>query len=225
MLGADEFGFATAPLIAAGCVMMRKCHLNTCPVGIATQDPVLRARFTGQPEHVINYFFFVAEEVRELMAKLGFRKFDEMIGRTDRLDMVPAIEHWKAKGIDLSRLLHQAAPRPGVAVYNCETQDHHLDKALDNELIAAAQSALDARATGAHRARRSAMSIAPSAPCCRARWRGAMAMPVCRRTRSGRAFAALAGQSFGAFLARGVTLGAVRRRQRLCRQGIVGRAA
>ena len=89
LLGADEFGFATAPLIAAGCIMMRKCHLNTCPVGIATQDPVLRARFTGQPEHVINYFFFVAEEVRELMAQLGFRTFDEMIGRVDRLDMVP----------------------------------------------------------------------------------------------------------------------------------------
>src|SRR5487761_2472182 len=116
LLGADEFGFATAPLIAAGCIMMRKCHLNTCPVGIATQDPVLRARFTGTPEHVINYFFFVAEEVRELMAKLGFRTMDEMIGRVDRLDAVRAVDHWKAKGIDLSRLLYQVPARPGIAI-------------------------------------------------------------------------------------------------------------
>ncbi len=145
LLGADEFGFATAPLIAAGCIMMRKCHLNTCPVGIATQDPVLRARFTGQPEHVINFFFFVAEEVRELMAQLGFRTVNEMIGRVDRLDMVPAVDHWKAKGIDLSRLLYQQPAAPGVAIYNCETQDHGLDKALDNELIAESQPALERR--------------------------------------------------------------------------------
>src|SRR5213076_1459272 len=105
MLGADEFGFATAPLIAAGCIMMRKCHLNTCPVGIATQDPVLRKKFTGQPEHVINYFFFVAEEMRELMAKLGFRTVAEMVGRVDRLKAQQAIDHWKAKGLDLSPLL------------------------------------------------------------------------------------------------------------------------
>jgi glutamate synthase (NADPH/NADH) large chain len=143
MLGADEFGFSTAPLIAAGCIMMRKCHLNTCPVGIATQDPVLRKRFTGQPEHVINYFFFVAEEVRELMAKLGFRSFAEMVGRVDRLDMRRAIDHWKAKGVDLSRLLHAAEARPGVAIHNGESQNHHLEKAIDNELIAAAKSALD----------------------------------------------------------------------------------
>src|SRR6201985_3432040 len=122
MLGADEFGFATAPLIAAGCVMMRKCHLNTCPVGIATQDPVLRKRFTGEPEHVINYFFFVAEEVRELMAKLGFRTFNEMVGRVDKIDMRKAIEHWKAHGVDLGRILYQAPARKGVAIYNCEKQ-------------------------------------------------------------------------------------------------------
>jgi glutamate synthase domain-containing protein 2/glutamate synthase domain-containing protein 1/glutamate synthase domain-containing protein 3 len=143
MLGADEFGFATAPLIAAGCIMMRKCHLNTCPVGIATQDPVLRKRFTGQPEHVINYFFFVAEEVRELMAQLGFRTFDAMVGRVDRLDVMPAVNHWKAKGVDLSRLLYQEPAKPGVAIYHCEAQNHHLDKALDNELIALAQPALE----------------------------------------------------------------------------------
>jgi glutamate synthase (NADPH) large chain len=143
LLGADEFGFATAPLIAAGCVMMRKCHLNTCPVGIATQDPVLRARFTGQPEHVINFFFFIAEEVRELMAELGFRTMNEMVGRVDRLDMVRAVNHWKARGVDLSRILYQEKAAPGVAIYHCETQDHQLDKALDQELIAASQAALD----------------------------------------------------------------------------------
>ncbi len=143
LLGADEFGFATAPLIAAGCIMMRKCHLNTCPVGIATQDPVLRKRFTGEPEHVINYFFFVAEEVRALMARLGFRTFKEMIGQVGKLDMRRAIDHWKAKGVDLSRILHPAAVRPGVATYNSERQEHHLEKALDNELIAAARTAIE----------------------------------------------------------------------------------
>ncbi len=143
LLGADEFGFATAPLIAAGCIMMRKCHLNTCPVGIATQDPVLRARFTGTPEHVINYFFFVAEEVRELMAKLGFRTINEMIGRVDRLDMRRALDHWKAAGVDLSRILHQVPAREGVAIWNSERQVHHLERALDMELIAAARPALE----------------------------------------------------------------------------------
>src|SRR5881398_3672729 len=143
MLGADEFGFATAPLIAAGCIMMRKCHLNTCPVGIATQDPVLRKRFTGLPEHVINYFFFVAEEVRELMAKLGFRTFNEMVGQVEKLDMRRAIDHWKAKGVDLSRILYHAPRRPGIAIYNCEKQDHHLEKVLDRRLIDKAKAALD----------------------------------------------------------------------------------
>jgi glutamate synthase (NADPH/NADH) large chain len=205
LLGADEFGFATAPLIAAGCVMMRKCHLNTCPVGIATQDPVLRARFTGQPEHVINYFFFVAEEVRELMAQLGFRNFIEMIGRVDRLDMIRAIEHWKAKGVDLSRLLHSVTPKPGVAIYNCEGQNHHLDKSLDNELIAAAQAALDAREPV--RIERDIRNVHRTV--------GAMLSgEVARRYGHGglpqdtiwASFHGNAGQSFGAFLARGVTL-------------------
>ena len=108
LLGADEFGFSTAPLIAAGCIMMRKCHLNTCPVGVATQDPVLRKRFIGQPEHVINFFFFVAEEVRELMAAMGFRTFAEMVGQMQMLDKRQVIEHWKAKGLDFSRLFYQA---------------------------------------------------------------------------------------------------------------------
>jgi glutamate synthase (NADPH/NADH) large chain len=142
LLGADEFGFATAPLIASGCIMMRKCHLNTCPVGVATQDPELRKRFTGKPEHVINYFFFVAEEVRQLMARLGFRTMNEMIGQSDRLEMRRAIDHWKAHGLDYSRLL--AKPKVGleVATYNCEPQDHGLENALDRELIARAEPAL-----------------------------------------------------------------------------------
>src|SRR5712671_2400842 len=205
MLGADEFGFATAPLIAAGCIMMRVCHLNTCPVGVATQDPVLRKRFVGQPEHVINYFFFVAEEVREIMAKLGFRTFSEMVGRVDKLDMVRAIDHWKAKGIDLSRLLYQEPAKPGVAIYNCEQQQHHLDKALDNELIAEAQPALDERRPV--RIERPIRNVHRTV--------GAMLSGQVAR-RYGHAglpqdtiwatFRGNAGQSFGAFLAHGVTL-------------------
>ena len=145
LLGADEFGFSTAPLIAAGCIMMRKCHLNTCPVGVATQDTELRKRFTGTPEHVINYFFFVAEEVRELMAYLGFRSFSEMIGESQRLDQRRTIEHYKAKGIDLSRILTKPEAAPGVATHNSERQDHKLDKILDRHLIEKAQPALTER--------------------------------------------------------------------------------
>ena len=143
MLGADEFGFATIALIVMGCLMMRKCHLNTCPVGIATQDPELRKQFTGQPEHLVNYFMFVAEEVREWMAKLGFRTVNEMIGRSDKLDMRSAISHWKAKGLDFSKILYKPEVGPEVATYNCEKQDHGLDKALDQALIEQAQPALE----------------------------------------------------------------------------------
>ncbi len=143
LLGADEFGFATAPLIAAGCIMMRKCHLNTCPVGVATQNPVLRARFTGQPEHVINYFFFVAEELRQIMAEMGFRTVEEMIGRVDRIDMKKAINHWKADGVDLSRLLHQVPLAEGTKLYQTIEQDHGLAAALDIELIEAARPAIE----------------------------------------------------------------------------------
>ncbi|MGE3231587.1 MAG: glutamate synthase large subunit, partial [Hyphomicrobium sp.] len=145
LLGADEFGFATAPLIAAGCIMMRKCHLNTCPVGVATQDPVLRARFTGQPEHVVNYFFFVAEEVRELMAAMGYRSFSEMVGQTDWLNKERAIDHWKARGLDFTNVFHKPHAPRGVAIHHSEAQNHGLDKVLDNALIAAAASALDAK--------------------------------------------------------------------------------
>ncbi|MBN9001988.1 MAG: glutamate synthase subunit alpha, partial [Rhizobiales bacterium] len=143
LLGADEFGFATAPLIAAGCIMMRKCHLNTCPVGVATQDPVLRKRFTGQPEHVINFFFFVAEEVREIMAELGYRTFNEMVGQTQMLDQTRLVAHWKAKGLDFSKLFVKQKEEPGQKIYQCEAQNHHLEKVLDRKLIAEAQPAID----------------------------------------------------------------------------------
>jgi glutamate synthase (NADPH) large chain len=143
LLGADEFGFATAPLVVEGCIMMRKCHLNTCPVGVATQDPVLRRKFTGQPEHVVNYFFFVAEEVREYMAQMGIRKFSDLIGRTDLLDMRAGIAHWKASGLDFSKIFYQPKVSADVARSHCEEQDHGLDKALDNKLIAQARVALE----------------------------------------------------------------------------------
>ena len=143
LLGADEFGFATAPLVAEGCIMMRKCHLNTCPVGVATQDPVLRAKFTGRPEHVVNFFFFVAEEARQIMAQLGIRTFDELIGRADLLDTRKGIAHWKAKGLDFSRIFHQPAAPAEVARRQVEEQDHGLAKALDVKLIEKAKPALE----------------------------------------------------------------------------------
>ncbi len=205
LLGADEFGFATAPLIAAGCIMMRKCHLNTCPVGVATQDPVLRARFTGQPEHVINYFFFVAEELRAIMAELGFRTVGEMVGRVDRLDTRQAITHWKAQGIDLSRLLHRVAPVAGTTLNWSGTQDHGLEAALDNELIAAAADALDKKQPV--RIEREVINVNRTV--------GAMLSGEVAK-RHGHAglpdntisirLTGVAGQSFGAFLAHGVTL-------------------
>ncbi len=205
LLGADEFGFATAPLIAAGCIMMRKCHLNTCPVGVATQDPVLRARFTGKPEHVINYFFFVAEELRQIMAEMGFRTVDEMIGRVDRMDARPAVEHWKAHGVDLSRLLYAQPPGDAPALWNCDHQDHGLGGALDHELIAAAQPALEGK--GPVVVERTIRNVNRTV--------GAMLSGEVAR-RFGHAglpegtitvkFTGVAGQSFGGFLARGVAL-------------------
>jgi len=205
LLGADEFGFSTAPLIAAGCIMMRKCHLNTCPVGVATQDPVLRARFTGTPEHVINYFFFVAEELRAIMAQLGFKTLAEMTGRVDKLDMRKAIDHWKAKGVDLSRILHRVQPKPGVATHNCERQNHGLETALDHDLIAAAKPAIESGQP--IRLERTIRNVD--------RTTGAMLSGEIAK-RHGHAglpedtiairFEGTAGQSFGAFLARGVSL-------------------
>jgi glutamate synthase (NADPH/NADH) large chain len=204
LLGADEFGFATAPLIAAGCIMMRKCHLNTCPVGIATQDPVLRKRFTGQPEHVINFFFFVAEEVRRLMATMGYRSFDEMIGQMQMLDEQQAIDHWKARGLDFSRLFHKPAAQ-GQANFHSTRQDHGLEKVLDRKLIAAAKASIE---TGTRVTIETAINNTDRAT-------GAMLSGVIAR-RYGHAglpgdtihirAKGTAGQSFGAWLAAGVTL-------------------
>jgi len=142
LLGADEFGFATAPLVVEGCIMMRKCHLNTCPVGVATQDPLLRQKFSGKPEHVVNYFFFVAEEVRQIMAQLGVRKFDDLIGRADLLDMRAGIAHWKAKGLDFSRLLAMPNVPADVPRFHQEAQEHGLEKSLDNVLIEKSRPAI-----------------------------------------------------------------------------------
>jgi len=145
LLGAEEFGFSTMPLVSMGCIMMRKCHLNTCSVGIATQDPVLRARFKGQPENVINFFFFLAEQVRQYMAKLGFRTFDEMVGRVEKIDATVADAHWKAKGIDLSSILYLPTLPSRVARHKVQAQDHGLDKALDHVLIEKAAPALESK--------------------------------------------------------------------------------
>ncbi|MDA1347910.1 MAG: glutamate synthase large subunit, partial [Chloroflexi bacterium] len=143
LLGAEEFGFATAPLISLGCIMLRKCHLNTCSVGIATQDPQLRKQFAGEPEHVINYFFFVAEQLRQIMSNLGFRTINEMVGRADMLEKRNAIEHWKARGLDFSKLLYRPEAPVGVATYCCEGQDHGLESALDHALIEKSRDALE----------------------------------------------------------------------------------
>ena len=203
LLGADEFGFATAPLVVEGCIMMRKCHLNTCPVGVATQDPVLRKKFQGKPEHVVNYFFFVAEEAREIMAQLGIRRFDELIGRVDLLDMRAGIEHWKARGLDFSRVFH-AVPSSGV-LYQAETQNHGLEHALDHQLIARSSAAIEdgekVSFTTAVRNRNRTLGAMLSGVIA-ARY-GHEGLPTdtihiqCKGS---------AGQSFGAFLAHGITL-------------------
>jgi glutamate synthase (NADPH) large chain len=205
LLGADEFGFATAPLIAAGCIMMRKCHLNTCPVGVATQDPVLRKRFTGQPEHVINYFFFVAEELRVIMAEMGFRTVEEMIGRVDKIDMRKALDHWKAQGIDLSRILHQVPLAVGDSFHQTGTQDHGLQTALDNDLIAAATPALErGEAVLIEReVKNGNRTIGAMLSGEIAKRYGHDGLPDnCIQLR----MTGVAGQSFGAFLSHGVTL-------------------
>ena len=205
MLGADEFGFATAPLVVEGCIMMRKCHLNTCPVGVATQDPVLRRRFKGQPEHVVNYFFFVAEEVREIMAQLGIRRFDELIGRTDLLDMKKGVEHWKAKGLDFSRIFYQPPMPPEVARHHCETQDHGLDRALDHKLIAMSAPALERgeRVSFISPIRNVNRTVGTMLSAQVARCYGHEGLPDDTIHIQ---FQGTAGQSFGAFLAHGITL-------------------
>ena len=143
--GAEEFGFASAALVASGCIAMRVCHLNTCPVGIATQDPKLREKFEGRPEHVVNFMMFIADELREHMAALGFRTLDEMVGHVECLDANEAIQHWKARNIDLSQILHQPDVGPDEPLHCVELQDHGLDGALDNQLIELAQEALEHR--------------------------------------------------------------------------------
>ncbi len=205
LLGADEFGFATAPLVVEGCIMMRKCHLNTCPVGVATQDPELRKRFSGQPEHVVNYFFFVAEEVREIMARLGIRKFDELVGRADLLDMRAGIEHWKARGLDFTKIFHQPPVPAEVPRRHTEDQDHGLAKALDHKLIEQARPALEkgqkvrieTKITNVNRTCGTMLSGEV------ARRYGNAGLPddTIHIKLTG-----TAGQSFGAFLAKGVTL-------------------
>jgi glutamate synthase domain-containing protein 2/glutamate synthase domain-containing protein 1/glutamate synthase domain-containing protein 3 len=205
LLGAEEFGFATMPLITMGCIMMRKCHLNTCAVGIATQDPVLRARFTGQPEHVVNFFFFIAEQVRENMAKLGFRTVDEMVGRVDKIDAAVADVHWKAKGIDLSSILYSPTLPSRVARRKMQAQDHGLDKALDHQLIAKAAPALESQTpvTGSFAIRNVHRTVGAMLGGEIARRYGSAGLPD--GTIHFR-FAGSAGQSFGAFVPNGVTL-------------------
>ena len=205
LLGAEEFGFATTPLIAMGCVMMRKCHLNTCSVGIATQDPVLRKQFQGQPEHVINFFFFIAEQVRQYMAELGFRTVDEMVGRVEMLDTVPAVDHWKARGLDYSAILYDPPVPSRVSRHCVHVQDHGLEQALDHKILKAAQVALetltpmevDMPVRNVHRTIGTMLSGEI------ARRYGSAGLPedTLRLRLSGSA-----GQSFGAFLAKGVTL-------------------
>ena len=204
MLGADEFGFATAPLVVEGCIMMRKCHLNTCPVGIATQDPVLRRKFTGQPEHVVNFFFFVAEEVREIMASLGLRTFEELIGRADLLDVRAGIDHWKARGLDFSRVFFQPRMPAEVARRQVEAQDHGLTGALDHQLLAGAAPALDRKLPVrlSHRIRNANRSVGAMLSGAVARRYGHEGLP---EDTIHVAFEGIAGQSFGAFLARGIT--------------------
>jgi len=205
LLGAEEFGFATAPLVATGCIMMRKCHLNTCPVGIATQDPVLRAKFNGQPEHVVRFMFYVAEEAREIMASLGFRSIKEMVGQVDRIRQKTNVAHWKASKLDFSDVLMPAAAKPGVEVSKTMEQDHGLSATLDVMLIDRLKPALERRehvrldipVRNAHR------TIG-----------GMLAGEVARRFGQeglpegtiDLRFTGSAGQSFGAWVTRGMTL-------------------
>ncbi len=205
LLGADEFGFATAPLVAAGCIMMRKCHLNTCPVGVATQDPVLRKRFTGKPEHVINYFFFIAEEVREMMASMGFATFADMIGETDVLDTADAVDHWKARGLDFSKLFHRPVEAEKFDTHRTIDQNHPIVDIIDRRFIADAAAALDDKtsvklAYPIGNTDRSAGTMLSGEV---ARRYGNAGLPddTIHITLTG-----VAGQSFGAWAAKGVTL-------------------
>jgi glutamate synthase domain-containing protein 3 len=231
LLGADEVGMSTLPLIATGCIMMRKCHLNTCPVGIATQDPELRKKFAGKPEYVVNLFFFIAEEVREIMAELGFRTVNEMIGRADLLEYDPLPDHWKAKKLDLSRVLYKARPWEGETLYCSQTQDHGIDKALDNELLELCKASLEPKlnredvtktriAIGIRNVNRTVGTMLSS--------------ELTRRHKVGLETGTLpedtvwidctgtAGQSFGAFAIKGVTLNVIGEANDYCGKGLSG---
>ncbi|WHZ15887.1 MAG: Glutamate synthase [NADPH] large chain [Nitrospira sp.] len=205
LLGAEEYGFATAPLIVEGCIMMRKCHLNTCPVGIATQDPVLRKKFTGQPDHVVNFFFFVAEELRQIMAKLGFRTINEMVGRVDKLRIQKAVEHWKAKGLDLTPLLKMPEVGPEVARYCVQKQDHGIADILDRTLIEQCRPAIERgeKVTLELPIRNLNRTVGTMLSSQVARKYGLEGLPADTITIK---FNGSAGQSFGAFLSRGITL-------------------
>ena len=205
MLGADEFGFSTAALVTLGCIMLRKCHLNTCSVGIATQDPQLRKRFEGEPQQVVNLFTFIAEEIREIMAELGFRKFDDLVGRVDMLESREVIDHWKAKGLDLTNILHKADVPAHVAIRHVQRQNHGLEKALDNTLVERCKNSIENKAPiefncEIKNTNRTVGTILSSTI---ARKYGLAGLPEDTITIK---FKGSAGQSFGAFLARGVTL-------------------
>ncbi|MFT4849895.1 MAG: glutamate synthase (NADPH/NADH) large chain, partial [Sediminicola sp.] len=205
LLGAEEFGFATAPLVASGCVMMRVCHLNTCPVGIATQNPELRKKFKGKPEHVVNFMYFVAQELREIMAQLGFRTVDEMVGQVQKLNRNKTIDFYKSNGLDLSPILHQVSTPEGTKLYNTETQDHDLEKALDFKIIRKAHPALfrkektvlESKITNRDRAFGAILSNEIS------KIYGAQGLPENTLKIN---FTGSAGQSFGAFATNGLTL-------------------
>ena len=204
LLGADEFGFATAPLVVEGCIMMRKCHLNTCPVGVATQDPVLRRKFAGKPEHVVNFFFFIAEEARTIMAQLGIRTFDELIGRADLLDTRKGVAHWKARGLDFSRVFHQPDVPAEVSRFHIEGQDHGLHKALDLKLIERCKPAIERgeKVQFMEDARNLNRSVGAmlSGELIRVRPEGLPDHTIFIQLEG------TGGQSFGAFLAKGITL-------------------
>ncbi len=204
MLGADEFGFSTIALVCLGCVMLRKCHQNACSVGVATQDPELRKNFTGKPEHVVNFFLFVAEEVREIMAELGIKKFEDLVGRADLLETQPAIDHWKAKGIDLSKILHRPNVSPQVAIRHCDKQNHGLHQAIDNYLISLCEQAIDQKKPielemPIRNINRSVGTMLSSRI---AKKYGLKGLP---HNTIRVKFKGSAGQSFGAFLAHGIT--------------------
>ena len=210
LLGAEEFGFATAPLVVSGCIMMRVCHLDTCPVGVATQNPALRAKFSGKPEFVVNFFEYIAQEVRELMASLGFRAVPELIGHTDAIDMAPAVDHWKARGLDLSPILYVPENRYGSSLHNTVAQDHGLERALDKTLISLCSAALIAAD------RESAPHVSLELPIRNVnRTVGTMLGAEVTRRYGGEGlpdntiqiqFTGSAGNSFGAFVPKGITL-------------------